>query len=94
MEKLGITVFDVAIIAVACFGALLCAFGFFVGGLVAIVWMLNALFGWFEDQLIAVKAAFTKVEAEETEEEDAEEPEAAPRKKTKKKSGKSQKGGK
>ena len=63
------------------FGALVCAAGFVVGTIVAVMWMLNAGFGWFEAQMIAVRGAFTKVEANPDEETE-----------TKKKSGKSRKG--
>lgn len=50
------------------FGAIVCALGFLAGSAVAVMWMLNAGFGWFEGQMIAVKSAFTKVEAESVEE--------------------------
>ena len=90
----GVPVLPLGILLCIPFGALFCALGFLVGGFVAVMWMLNALFGWFGDQMIVLRGAFMKIEAKanEAESEDAEEPEEAP-KKRKKKSGKSRKGG-
>ena len=64
----GVPVLFMGFLPCVPFGVIVCASGFLVGSAVAIMWVLNAGFGWFEGQMIAVKGAFTRVEANSGEE--------------------------